>query len=588
MTTSDTAGWLHDLRSRCSYGIIVRMSDEVNGVPLPGELVELPPGPRLAAALAQVDPATLNGYDLVELASVYMKQISHLQAGLASVLNHAQHTPPGDPDAPAERSEHVNRWAELELAARLCWSAGKASYELRYAHQLTRRLPVVHAALAAGLIDWPRARIIIDVLACLDDEPAAQLAADILTAGAPGWNTRQLSERLRRQVIAHDPQAAARRQRQRLADRWVQADPHPDGVSNLYAMHLPPQRVAEIIERITALARAAKRAGDQRSLDQLRADALCDLLAGTGVGATPPEPVTDPDPAPADRSSDPVDPAQADADPAGGDDPRDGNANSQGPAEPGLGNAAETGFTTAGLGDTPTPDDPLSNEAPSDEVPGDEAGGDEAGGDAPGRVVPLPGPRRGVVELSVPLSTLIEMSQAPGHIAGYGPVIADICRQITAESTQAQWRYSIYDDLISDGQLAFHGITHARPVPAGQDGSGFSAADTAFLRARDRTCRGPQGCHAPASGCDLDHTVAKVDGGGHHRGNGGPLCRRCHMFKHQSGADLRQPEPGVFAWTTPFGHRYVVRPEPYDESTGPRPPAAIPRQRLARLFSLAA
>jgi hypothetical protein len=99
-----------------------------------------------------------------------------------------------------------------------------------------------------------------------------------------------------------------------------------------------------------------------------------------------------------------------------------------------------------------------------------------------------------------------------------------------------------------------------------------SAADAAFVQARDRTCRGPQGCRVPASRCELDHTIAKLDGGGHARGNAGPLCKREHMFKHQSGASLRQPEPGVFERTTPLGHSYTIRPEPYDESTGPPDP----------------
>jgi hypothetical protein len=113
-----------------------------------------------------------------------------------------------------------------------------------------------------------------------------------------------------------------------------------------------------------------------------------------------------------------------------------------------------------------------------------------------------------------------------------------------------------------------HGITRARPADDGQL-AWFAAADRAFVHARDRTCRGPNGCRAPASRCQTDHTVARADGGRHERGNAGPLCTREHRFKHESAARLRQPMPGVFEWTTPLGHSYTVRPEPYDESTGP-------------------
>jgi hypothetical protein len=311
------------------------------------------------------------------------------------------------------------------------------------------------------------------------------VAEQVVASGAGGWNTRQLAQRLRRAIIAHDPAAAARTQAERLADRWVQAEPDPEGTASLYGMHLPPQRVHAIMERINAIAKTAKRHGDPRTVHQLQADTFCDLLAGTGIGSTPAGPITDPE-------------------------------------------------SSAGV---------------------------RADADAS-----LPGPRRGVVELTAPLSTLIRLSQAPGTLAGWGPVVADVVRQIVAEDPQARWRFSVYDDLTGDGQLAFHGIVAARPDSGV---NGFRAADAAFLRARDRTCRGPQGCHQPASRCELDHTVAKADGGGHERDNGGPLCTREHVFKHQSGAVLTQPAPGVFTWITPLGHHYTIKPEPYEESTGP-------------------
>lgn len=474
-------------------------------VRLPEGLAQMPPGPELAAVLAGIDPSRLNGHDLVELAPAYLKLISYLQAGLATVLNQVQHSPPGDADTPVERTEHPNRWAEIELAAKLHWTAAKAGYELRYAHHLTRRLPGVHAALAAGRIDFPRARVIVDGVMCLDEPAGQQVAARLLEAGAAGWNTRQLAEKVRPAVIAHDPDAASRRQRLRQAERRVHTEAHPEGTADLYGVNLPPERVAAIVERIGAIARAAKRQGDGRTIDQLQADTLCDLLAGTGIGATPPGSVSNPGPT-------------GRPDPTGDTDPDRAAAQDAGPA-------------------------------PS--------------------AVPVPGLRRGVVELTVPLSSLAGWSQAPGELAGWGPVIADVARQVATQQRDAQWRFSVYDE--GTGELLHHGITHARPAGAGQQ-AWFAAADLAFVHARDRTCRGPNGCRVPASRCDTDHTVARAEGGGHERGNAGPLCRREHRFKHESGASLRQPTPGVFEWTSPLGHTYTVRPEPYDESTGPPDP----------------
>ncbi|HEX2404697.1 MAG TPA: HNH endonuclease, partial [Acidimicrobiia bacterium] len=39
--------------------------------------------------------------------------------------------------------------------------------------------------------------------------------------------------------------------------------------------------------------------------------------------------------------------------------------------------------------------------------------------------------RRGVIDLRVDLATLTQLSEHPGEIPGYGPVVADIARQVT-------------------------------------------------------------------------------------------------------------------------------------------------------------
>jgi hypothetical protein len=514
---------------------------------LPEGLADMPPGPALATVLAGIDPAVLNGHDLVSLATVYAKMVSHYQAGLAGVLDQMAHCPAGGQDAPVERRAEPGRWVAVEVAAGQRWSVRRATMELRYAEHLLRRLPNVHAALAAGLIDQARARALVDGLACVDDERSAQAMANgLLAAGAAGWDLRTLTDRLRRRVIADDPPAAARRYAQRLSERRLQARPDPDGTAALSGLHLPLARVAEIGERVGAIARTAKRQGDPRTIDQLKADVFADLLAGTGIGATPAGSVTCQGPIPvAPTATD----EQAEDDTAVGGDGPAGSIR-----QPDA--VLHTASAAAHVDDHPPcggPDTPLVG---LESAPAPEA--------------PLPGPRRGVLELTAPLSALIGLSQAPGLVAGYGPVIADVVRQIVAEDPSLRWRYSIYDDLDGDGQLAHHGITHARPTRDPVTGqTGFSAADAAFLRARDRTCRGPQGCPVPASACELDHTIAKADGGGHGRGNGGALCSREHHFKHQAGARLRQPQPGLFEWTTPLGHRYTIKPEPYDESTGP-------------------
>jgi hypothetical protein len=79
--------------------------------------------------------------------------------------------------------------------------------------------------------------------------------------------------------------------------------------------------------------------------------------------------------------------------------------------------------------------------------------------------------------------------------------------------------------------------------------------------ARDQTCRYPS-CGQPAWRGDLDHTHPWDKGGKTCRCNLGGLCRRHHRLKQLPGWHLGQPQPGTFAWTTPAGLTYAVRPDP--------------------------
>jgi hypothetical protein len=161
----------------------------------------------------------------------------------------------------------------------------------------------------------------------------------------------------------------------------------------------------------------------------------------------------------------------------------------------------------------------------------------------------MPAPRRGVIDLQVPLTTLLGLTDFPGELSGFGPVIADIARQVVTEHPDATWRFSVYDPL---GGLLSHGITRRRPT----------APDTAFIKARDRTCRAP-GCRVAARHCEIDHTKDWVSSKDSRRCNLACLCKKHHMFKHLTGSELIQITPGVLGWRTPLGKRYITTPEPY-------------------------
>ena len=153
------------------------------------------------------------------------------------------------------------------------------------------------------------------------------------------------------------------------------------------------------------------------------------------------------------------------------------------------------------------------------------------------------GTDRGVVHLNVDLATLTELSNAPGDLAGYGPVIADIARKVAAKQAGASWQFSVTDD---DGNIIANDVTRRRPT----------AAMKRQIESEYPTCVAP-GCRMPAHDCDLDHRRAYSRGGPTHNDNMGPLCRHHHMAKHHAPWGLERLPNGDHLWTSPLGHSYT-------------------------------
>ena len=155
-----------------------------------------------------------------------------------------------------------------------------------------------------------------------------------------------------------------------------------------------------------------------------------------------------------------------------------------------------------------------------------------------------PAARKGVIHLSIGLTTLACVDDEPGEIAGFAPVPADLARQIATQlATTADWRYAVIDD---NGDLAAEGRLRYRPT----------AAQTAFIRTRDRTCRAP-GCRKPAMNCHIDHNLDWAHGGPTLIANLCNLCAAHHGGKHKGRYRLRRGPYGT-RWTTPRGRHYTV------------------------------
>ena len=180
--------------------------------------------------------------------------------------------------------------------------------------------------------------------------------------------------------------------------------------------------------------------------------------------------------------------------------------------------------------------------------------------------------RRGVVNIVTDLETLTRLADHPGDLAGYGPVIADIARQI-AETGPNQWQYTLIDGETS--QVVATGTTRRRPT----------ADQARLVRTRQPVCAFI-GCRMPAAECDLDHRTTVAEGGTATNDNLEPECRHDHRIRHQFGWTHQRLSNGHIKWTTKLGHTYTSPPEdirPYrtkqttepknlEDPTGPDPP----------------
>jgi hypothetical protein len=156
----------------------------------------------------------------------------------------------------------------------------------------------------------------------------------------------------------------------------------------------------------------------------------------------------------------------------------------------------------------------------------------------------------GVIDLHVDLETLALLAEAPGEIAGYGPVIADIARQVTENQRGGQWRYTVTDPRT--GLPVADGTTRRRPT----------AAQRRRVETRDRVCYFP-GCRMPATQCDLDHRTPWAE---QHRTSTDGLdagCRHDHVtVRHRLGWTHQLLPGGDHLWTSPLGHQYTKSGKP--------------------------
>ncbi len=156
--------------------------------------------------------------------------------------------------------------------------------------------------------------------------------------------------------------------------------------------------------------------------------------------------------------------------------------------------------------------------------------------------------KAGVVDVRVDLATLTRLAEHSGELAGYGPVIADIARQVAEDNFGQQWRFAVTDET---DQIIGSGITRRRPT----------AALRRHVETRNPTCVFDN-CRHPASSSDVDHTKPWSDGGKTAKENLDPLCPHDHYLRHKAGWTYQRNPDGTITWTSRLGHTYTNKPDP--------------------------
>jgi hypothetical protein len=175
-------------------------------------------------------------------------------------------TPPGD--------ELAADLTATEVGCALRLSPVTVTSKLHLADELVRRLPATLAALEAGAITVRHVQILSDAITPLDDADATKVEARVLRR-ASDQTPAAFRASVQRSVLAADPRAAEQRHQQALDDRRVCARPAGDGMGELWGL-LPLDGLATVMTALNAVA-AGKIPGDDRTVDQRRADALVAL-----------------------------------------------------------------------------------------------------------------------------------------------------------------------------------------------------------------------------------------------------------------------------------------------------------------------
>ncbi len=163
-------------------------------------------------------------------------------------------------------------------------------------------------------------------------------------------------------------------------------------------------------------------------------------------------------------------------------------------------------------------------------------------------VLRAPGGAGVAVAVTVPVLTLLGVTDEPGTLEGYGPIDPETARELAGHAP-------------SFTRILTHPVTGA-VLDVDRDSYRVPADLKRWLRVRDgNTCTFP-GCGRAARDCDLDHTIAWEHGGTTTATNLAHLCRDHHRLKHNTAWTVHRTPEGA-TWRSPTGTSYGTDPPPF-------------------------
>ncbi|MCU1589427.1 MAG: hypothetical protein JWP11_683 [Frankiales bacterium] len=208
-----------------------------------------------------------------------------------------------------------------------------------------------------------------------------------------------------------------------------------------------------------------------------------------------------------------------------------------------------------------------------------------------GAAAPTHPAKDSIVNVFVPVTTVLDRGHEPGELGGYGPISAEHVRLMRPDArfrrvfvdSQTGQPIHLDEDLqpvAQDAATAMDRIlAMLRPAVVTQTAEPQHDPSRELRRlveVRDLRCRGV-GCSLPAARCHQDHTVP-YPLGPTAAGNLDPLSSSCHRAKHSGWIILIGPD-GSTTWISPLGRRYT-RPPAHTPPLLPteRPSLRRPRQ----------